>query len=67
MPCTAPACEHARDSPLTTVAMATPRAVCVCGSKKISACTTLSAAARAKYAIAMSKKSSSLMSTLAPA
>ena len=31
--------------PLMTVSKGTPRAVWVCGSKKISACTTLSAAA----------------------
>ena len=34
--------------PLITVANGTPRSVWVCGSKNISACTTLSAAARSK-------------------
>jgi hypothetical protein len=50
-----------------TVPIATPRAVCVCGSKKTSAWTTLSAAARRKYAIAIASKSLSCSSTLAPA
>jgi len=53
--------------PSITVPIDTPRAVCVCGSKKISAWTTLSAAARRKYAIAIALKSSSCRSTLAPA
>ena len=39
---------QARARPRITVPMSTPRAVCVCGSKKISACTTFSAAARAR-------------------
>jgi hypothetical protein len=43
-----------RDNPSITALNGTPRSVCVCGSKKSSACTTLSAAARSKYAIAMS-------------
>ena len=34
--------------PLITVSKDTPRVVCVCGSKKISACCTLSAAARSR-------------------
>ena len=51
MPYAGFACAQARASPLTTVANSTPRAVCVCGSKNSSACTTLSAAARAKYAM----------------
>ncbi|MCY1540833.1 hypothetical protein D9M68_764960 [compost metagenome] len=36
MPSFACASAQARDSPWITVAMGTPRAVCVCGSKKIS-------------------------------
>ena len=38
----------ARSRPRITTPMSTPRAVCVCGSKKISQCTTLSCAARSK-------------------
>jgi hypothetical protein len=34
--------------PRITCSIGTPRSVCVCGSKKTSACTTLSAAARSK-------------------
>ena len=51
MPYASFACAQARASPPMTVANATPRSVCVCGSKKSSACTTRSAAARAKYAM----------------
>ena len=57
----------ARDSPATTVSKGTPRAVWVCGSKKISARTTLSALARSRYAQANSKKSCSWRSTAAAA
>ncbi len=39
---------QARQMPLTTVSNGTPRAVWVCGSKKISAWRTLSACARAR-------------------
>lgn len=38
----------ARHRPSTTVPMSTPRAMCACGSKKISACRTPCAAARAR-------------------
>jgi hypothetical protein len=48
MPSLVRASSQARCRPLMTVSMGTPRAVWVCGSKKISACTTLSAAARSK-------------------
>ena len=47
-PSAGPAWVQARCSPLITVSMLTPRAVCVCGSKNISVCTTLSAAARSR-------------------
>jgi hypothetical protein len=42
------ASSRARARPWITVSIATPRAVCVCGSKKISACATLSVAACAR-------------------
>jgi hypothetical protein len=49
MPRSRRASSQARVRPRITVSRATPRAVCVCGSKKISACTTFSAwAARAR-------------------
>ena len=45
-----------------TVLKGTPRLVCACGSKKISARTTPSAAARRRYAMARSWKSCSVTS-----
>ena len=48
MPWRSGAASSARDSPPMTVSSATPRAVCACGSKKISACRTPCSRARAR-------------------
>jgi hypothetical protein len=57
----------ARLMPPTITSIGTPRAVCVCGSKKISACTTLSEFTRRRYAVVIAWKSDSSRRTSHPA